>query len=97
MEFRNAVAGTNRSRFEVLSSGAVVLNRGSVGLFVMSPDGVMDELINTGMAQITLYYCLNCGSGAVAYGNLRSYVPPIMSIAIALAAATLKVRKEEKL
>ena len=48
VEFHNAVAGSNRSRFEVLSSGVVLLNRGEVGLFVLTPDGIMNELINTG-------------------------------------------------
>ncbi|XP_063843266.1 uncharacterized protein LOC135090458 [Scylla paramamosain] len=51
VEFRNAVAGTNRSRFEVLSSGVLLLNRGAVGLFVLTPDGIMDELINTGLPE----------------------------------------------
>ncbi|KAK8385479.1 hypothetical protein O3P69_016355 [Scylla paramamosain] len=71
VEFRNAVAGTNRSRFEVLSSGVLLLNRGAVGLFVLTPDGIMDELINTadGTAWLTINntdvpfvaFCVDCG------------------------------------
>lgn len=50
VEFRNKVAGTNRSRFEVLPSGAAVLSRGDRGFFAMAPLGVMDELLDTGTA-----------------------------------------------
>lgn len=42
------MAGTNRSRFEVLPSGAAVLSRGDRGFFAMAPMGVMDELLDTG-------------------------------------------------
>ncbi|KAK3879151.1 hypothetical protein Pcinc_016259 [Petrolisthes cinctipes] len=51
VEFRNAAANTTRTSFEILASGCLVLNRGEQGFFAMCPDGVMDEVVNTGLPE----------------------------------------------
>lgn len=48
VEFRNAAANSTTSNTEILVSGCLVLIRGNQGFFAMCPDGVMDEVVNTG-------------------------------------------------
>lgn len=48
VEFRNAAANSTASNTEILASGCLVLIRENQGFFAMCPDGIMDEVINTG-------------------------------------------------
>lgn len=48
VEFRNAAANSTTSNIEILASGCLVLTRENQGFFAMCPDGVMDEVVNTG-------------------------------------------------